>query len=120
MYVLQRSMSFAASDDLNVELRLPVRRLVRRAKIIPFQGATPGEIADMQRHLDLHHPSATLTGIGDLQVEMHSPQAPQWRWGFGVPTGHTEPNPYTLGEDNKAHEHVQFATGTVVPRGMYV
>jgi hypothetical protein len=120
MYVLQPSVSFAASDNLNIELRLPLRRLVRRAEVIPFPGATPENKADMQRHLDLHHPSRTLTGIGDLQIEMHSPEAPQWRWGFSLPTGHTEPNPYVLGEGNEAHEHVQFGTGTVVPRGMYV
>ena len=117
MYVLQPSVSFAASDDLNVEVRLPLRRLVRRAKVIAPPSTSSGDLGNMEDHLNRHHRSATLTGIGDLQIEMHSPESRQWRWGFSLPTGHTEPNPY---EGNGDHEHVQFGTGTVVPRGMYV
>ena len=116
MYVLQPSVSFAASDDLNVEVRLPLRRLVRRAKVIAPPSTSLGDLGTMENHLNRHHRSATLTGIGDLQIEMHSPESRQWRWGFSLPTGHTEPNPY---EGNGNHEHVQFGTGTVVPRGMY-
>ena len=116
MYVLQPSVSFAASDDINIDLRLPLRRIVRRAKIIAPAGTSAGDRDEMQSHLDLHHPSRTLTGIGDLQIEMHSPESRQWRWGFSLPTGHTEPDPYV----DTPHEHVQFGTGTVVPRGMYV
>jgi len=120
MMSIQPSFTFAALEDWNLEVLLPLRLMQRKAKIVPIDDMNDEQLADAQRNLDIHHPSKTLKGVGDLAVMFRSrtPDVP-WSWGVTLPTGTTEEDPYVLGADHLAHEHVQFGTGTVVPRLEY-
>lgn len=120
MFTLQPQLTIAATEDWYLEFRLPLRRIVRNAKVVPVENATSAEIAEMQRNLDLHHPSATLEGMGDLFMFMRPRDlANHWSWGATLPTGKTEEDPYVLGDSNLAHEHIQLGTGALIPRIEY-
>jgi hypothetical protein len=72
----------------------------------------------------IHHRDETLFGLGDLtlggRIGLVLPEnVPGWnlalRVGASVPTGHIEPDPFELGEDGRAHQHMFFGDGTVNP-----
>lgn len=68
----------------------------------------------------IHHRDETLIGPGDAQLLIHGARffggtAVGVRGGVSIPIGRTEPDPYLLGEQGIAHEHLQFGTGTMDP-----
>ena len=112
-------VSIPFSEETSIEIGLPLRRISRVASIDALAGTSSSDQEDMQRHVDLHHPTENLEGVGDLSLWMRSRDSEQhWSWGLTLPTGGTEEAPYVLGNGPppQAHEHVQFGTGTVVPR----
>jgi hypothetical protein len=69
---------------------------------------------------DIHHRTETLVGLTDPWLSLRAGQA-LGRWAFALrvgvtlPVGSTVPNPFELAAQGKAHEHIQFGTGTVDP-----
>jgi len=71
----------------------------------------------------IHHRDETLSGLGDVSV------VGRYRWkplniagwafdlaaGVSLPTGNTEEDPFALGADGMAHQHIFFGSGTVDP-----
>lgn len=69
---------------------------------------------------DIHHRNETLVGLGDPWfLAAASREIGVWsvtgRAGVSVPLGRTEENPFALGRQGRAHQHVQFGTGTWDP-----
>jgi hypothetical protein len=69
---------------------------------------------------DIHHRNETLVGPGDPWLLVHAARAVGgWtvaaRAGASLPIGRTEANPFALGREGLAHQHLQFGTGTVDP-----
>lgn len=77
-----------------------------------------------QRNNDIHHRSETYRGFSDLELTAG------WRtkgifgiedaalrvgFGFTIPTGSTEPDPWKAGDDGREHLHILFGNGTVDP-----
>ena len=120
-YEFVTAYNFAESWD--AWLRMPYDVKNRTANVELVDPATQEEIAAMQRHLDLHHPTAVLEGFGDFSLLLAKRQKGVLREGdilaaaFGttIPVGKTEDNPYVLGDSELAHEHIQFGTGTFDP-----
>ncbi len=68
----------------------------------------------------IHHRDETLTGLGDPMVLASAGRAVgAWRLtgrvGVTVPLGRTYPDPFALGAQGLAHQHVQLGTGTFNP-----
>ena len=66
----------------------------------------------------LHHRTETITGWTDVELGAEL----EWRWrglslrprlGLTLPTGVTVADPFALGDQGVAHQHVQTGTGTV-------
>jgi hypothetical protein len=69
---------------------------------------------------DLHHRTETLVGLTDPWLSARAakvlgPWAFVFRAGVTLPVGATVPNPFALGREGVAHEHIQSGTGTVDP-----
>ncbi len=67
-----------------------------------------------------HHRNETVTGLGDPMLLGSSSLAlGSWRvtarGGFTIPIGHTEEDPFALGDAGITHQHIQLGTGTVNP-----
>lgn len=67
---------------------------------------------------DIHHRSETLQGVSDASLLVELAPRDGWMAGFGTtfPLGRIEPDPIRLGEEGKAHEHLQFGSGTLQPK----
>lgn len=68
----------------------------------------------------IHHRNETVTGLGDPMVlGWYGRALGDWRLtgraGLSVPLGRTEADPFTLGDQGLAHQHIQLGTGTVNP-----
>ena len=101
--------------SIGVELQVPVRTV---GTTIGF--TTPAGAPYVPADRDVHHRDEALTGIADpwllgrwgLFVERLTLTL---RVGTTLPLGHTEPNPFTLGDQGLRHQHIQFGTGTFDP-----
>lgn len=100
------------------EAFLPVRVTVLRAAFRTRDGR------DLRRATSIHHRDETIAGLGDIvlggRIGLVLPDdVPGWnldlRLGTTIPTGHTETDPFALGERGLAHQHVFFGSGTVDP-----
>ncbi len=119
LFRVQASLGWKLNSDWNAQLRIPWSRKDRRASIGLIKSATSSEQADMQRNLDLHHGEKTLEGLEDFVFMARTRNEDGSKilgFGMSLPTGATEADPYLAATENRAHEHLQFGTGTVVPR----
>jgi hypothetical protein len=102
---------------LGVELQVPFRVVGTT-----IQYTTPDGQAYVPLDEGVHHRDETLAGISDPWL------LGRWgarlgefllvlRAGLSIPLGHTEPNPFLLGDMGIRHEHIQFGTGTFDPLG---
>jgi hypothetical protein len=100
------------------ELLVPIRTTIIDAT---FEDATGTELPGFA---SIHHRDETIAGLGDLtlggRIALVLPEnVPRWtlalRVGASVPTGHTEPDPFELGENGLTHQHMFFGSGTVDP-----
>lgn len=69
---------------------------------------------------ELHHRDETLVGLSDLWLALRFSGELQGlgltaRLGATLPVGTTVENPFRLGREGRAHQHIQFGTGTVDP-----
>ena len=115
--------AYQFSTDWAAWLRMPYDVKDRKASIELVDPATPLEIAAMQRNLEIHHPSKRLEGFSDFSLLFARSAPDVWRAGdrftaaigTSLPVGRTEDDPYELGDAGRAHEHIQFGTGTFNP-----
>jgi hypothetical protein len=69
---------------------------------------------------DFHHANRTLSGFADPWL-LVAAGTTRGAWSFGaragasLPLGSTVPNPFALGLEGLAHEHVQLGSGSVQP-----
>jgi len=103
--------------SLGVELQLPFR-LVSTTIAYSTTDGQPYTPLDP----DVHHRNETLSGISDpWLLGRWSAKLGDFllvlRAGVSIPLGHTEPNPFVLGDMGIRHEHIQFGTGTWDPVG---
>jgi hypothetical protein len=121
VFNLTPQMIYPLTETLNLEIGIPLRRIVRTASIVADADTSEDAREEMQRNVDIHHASKTLNGVGDLSLWLR-PRQPgnPWTWGMTLPIGSTQEDPYVLGLNDDAHEHIQFGTGTVVPRLQYL
>ncbi len=103
------------TDVLGIEVHVPTRIVHTTIKY-----ATPGGAPYVPVDPEVHHRNETLAGIGDPWV------LGRWnrtvggvlitaRAGVSLPLGHTEPNPFALGDQGLRHQHIQFGSGTFDP-----
>jgi hypothetical protein len=100
---------------LSVQAALPLRTLTEQVSYTDLRGA-----AILAPDAGLHHRNETLVGPGDPWLLLHAGGARgaltgSVRAGASLPLGRTVPNPFVLGEEGIAHEHIQFGSGTVDP-----
>ena len=117
-------MEYTFDEPWAVRWRLPIEQKSRTASIGSIDpAATPIEIEAMERNLQLHHPSRTLTGFGDMEMLLcwHRHDVGKEGACFSAsagttfPLGRTEGNPYIAGDVGESHEHIQFGNGTFDP-----
>jgi hypothetical protein len=100
------------------EFLLPIRATIIDATFEDANGVVlPG-------FASIHHRDETIAGIGDLtlggRIGLVLPENVQ-RWmlalrvGASLPTGHIEPDPFELGEQELPHQHMFFGSGVVIP-----
>jgi hypothetical protein len=101
-----------------LELLLPIRATIIDATFRDAAGLEQPGFAS------IHHRDETIAGIGDVllagRIGLVLPDnVPRWtlsmRAGASLPTGHTEPDPFALGEQGEVHQHMFFGSGTVDP-----
>lgn len=105
------------SDLLGLELVAPLRTTSIEAGFLD-------ENREPLTDTSIHHRNERLIGLADLQVtatteitrftKSHKTLI-GLRLGLSLPTGGTEPNPFTLGNAGKEHQHMFFGSGTVDP-----
>jgi hypothetical protein len=100
------------------ELLLPIRTTIINATFVDADNV------DLPGFASIHHRDETIAGLGDLvlggRIGLVLPEnVPRWtlslRLGASLPTGHVEPDPFELGENGQAHQHMFFGNGTVDP-----
>ncbi len=106
--------AYGLTDRLRVSLGVPVRTI---AIEVEFEDEMGG-VLDFD---SIHHRTERLTGLGDLSLDADYMWNATDVWlsvgaGASVPTGRTEPNPFTLGRAGERHQHSVFGSGTVDPR----
>ena len=104
---------------LGLELQVPFRVVSTT-----IQYTTPDGQPFMPLDAGVHHRDETLTGISDpLLLGRWAASLGELllvlRAGVSLPLGHTEPNPFVLGDMGIRHEHIQFGTGTFDPAAAF-
>lgn len=103
---------------VGLELDIPYREVRTDASFLDEEGAP---LPDFE---SIHHRTETVAGLADLRLAGRFrvlPPAEGEGWvldalgGLSLPTGHTEPDPFALGEEGHEHQHIFFGTGTFDP-----
>lgn len=112
---LRAIAAMGITDVLGAELQLPFRIVnttiqFRRLDGTPF---TPD-------YENVHHRDETLAGFTDPWLLGRAAATfgafdVSARAGMGLPVGSTEEDPFARGRAGRAHQHIQFGTGTVYP-----
>lgn len=115
LFELRLIAEYGLFKKLAVQAVLPVRFAQTRTLFTDLDGRP--KTLDYQ---NIHHPDATLVGLGDGQVFAHSGISfgdllLGGRLGLSLPLGNIVENPYHLGHEGKVHQHLQFGTGTFDP-----
>ena len=101
-----------------LELMIPLRMNIIAAEFERDDGEP------VEDFTSIHHRDEVVAGIGDLMLGsrigvIRSSNVPRLsvdiRAGATLPTGHTEPDPFVLGEEGHEHQHMFFGSGTVDP-----
>ncbi len=115
LFELRVLAEYGLFEKLAIQAVLPLR-LANSLTTYSDLNGTPKTL-DYQ---NIHHPNATLVGLGDAQVFAHSGLSfgnllLGGRLGLSLPLGNIVENPYQLGDQGKVHQHFQFGTGTFDP-----
>lgn len=106
---------YSISDVWGVELQVPLRTVFAQVKYETPDGASYEPLDEGVHHRDevlfgLGDPwllGRAQFGLGDIDFIL--------RAGVSLPFGHTEENPFELGDRGEEHQHVQMGTGTFDP-----
>lgn len=112
---LRLNAAYGLSDSFAMDVQVPLR--VTRTTV-EFRRLDGGPLPG--NYESIHHRNQTLRGVGDPRIGGRTGWSlfgtgVSTRLGVSVPLGKTEPNPFTLGDEGKKHEHIQFGTGTFDP-----
>lgn len=107
-------IGYGITSWLGVEGRLALR-VVDITPMYSELDGTPKSVPN-----DIHHHDETLVGATDPWLLFRVGAkcgvfVTAARFGFTLPLGKTQEDPYALGEQGLSHEHTQFGTGTLVP-----
>lgn len=112
---LRPTAEYGLTENFGVELQLPLR--LSRTTVVYRR--LSGELYEPDFE-NIHHRVETLAGFGDPWLSLRT----GWklgrftlggRLGGSLPLGRTEVNPFALGREGRAHQHIQFGTGTFNP-----
>lgn len=100
---------------LGLELHLPLRAVRTSINFTTPEGA-PYQPLDP----DVHHRDETVTGLADAWLLGRAATSLSgWfvaaRVGSTLPIGHTEEDPFALGDQGLRHQHIQLGNGTFDP-----
>ena len=114
-------------SETRVAIEVGVTRWFGASLVLPFRLVsteityldTDGREVQLVRD-GLHHRDETVSGLGDpMLLGAISGARGGWRWtaraGLTLPLGRTEEDPFTLGDQGLAHQHLQMGNGTVNP-----
>ena len=112
---LRLGAEYGLNETFGIEAQLPFRVVATSIEYTTPDGA-PYEPLDA----GVHHRNETVAGIGDpwLLVRIGGTLAGFWlaaRPGVSIPLGKTEENPFALGDQGLAHQHIQLGSGTFDP-----
>jgi hypothetical protein len=107
--------SYGLGRNLGLQWVHPIRRVAARIEFEELDGR-PLFLPEG----DIHHRNETLVGTGDpWLLAVAGTTRGAWTFsgqgGVSVPLGRTEENPFALGREGRAHQHIQFGTGTWDP-----
>mgnify|MGYP000187935285 FL=1 len=120
---IQFQLEYTFEEPWAIRWRLPIEQKSRTSAIGSIDPATPEQIEQMERNLQIHHPSQTLMGFGDMEMLLSWHNHDMGKEGSlfsaaagtTIPLGRTEENPYLAGDSGEEHEHIQFGSGTFDP-----
>lgn len=112
---LRLSGEYALSDAFGIDVQLPFR-LVSTSVEYTTPDGDPYEPLDE----GVHHRNETIAGLGDPWLLFRAGEIVERFWlaarvGVSLPLGHTEENPFELGDRGLRHQHIQFGSGTFDP-----
>lgn len=121
---IQLQMEYTFDEPWGIQWRIPIELKSRTSSVGDIDPAsTPEQIEAMDRNLQIHHPSRDMRGFGDIEMLLTwhghdvGKEGAIFSTGLGtsLPIGRTEHDPYELGDEGEAHEHIQFGSGTLDP-----
>jgi hypothetical protein len=110
--------AYGLTDLIALQMQVPLRMIRANAKFLDANRD------DLSKFLSIHHRDEVIVGLGDLKLQSRFrllratadlPLSIELLAGTSLPTGHTEPDPFKLGDDGKQHQHIQFGNGTFDP-----
>jgi hypothetical protein len=109
--------NFYLSPNWDVGIEISMRMVDADAVFLGVDGEV------LEDFSSIHHRNEVLFGPADIPLDVGwTLQSPlpaghqlNLRLGATLPVGNTEPNPFALGLEGKAHQHIFFGTGTVNP-----
>jgi hypothetical protein len=112
---LRLGAEYGLTEILAVEAQLPFRLVVTTVEYTTPDGA-PYEPVDA----GVHHRNETIAGLGDPWLLLRAGGTVEGFWlaarpGVSIPLGHTEENPFALGDQGLVHQHIQLGSGTFDP-----
>jgi hypothetical protein len=112
---LRASAEYGLTGQWGLQLQVPFKVINTSITYRRLDGT-----AFVPDYLGIHHRNETLVGIMDpWLMGRWSGQLGKWsltgRLGLTLPLGATVENPFKLGEEGHAHQHIQFGTGTFNP-----
>ncbi len=112
---LRAMIEVGLSRVVGVEVHVPFRVVHTTIRY-----TTPGGQPYVPLDADVHHRNETLVGLGDPWLLGRAGGVLHGWWlsargGVSLPLGHTEENPFALGDQGLRHQHIQFGNGTFDP-----
>lgn len=116
-------LSRTFSDTWDAGIRVPYFIKEQTALVVFPGGSSALDREAARRNGQIHHRTETYEGFGDPEITAGWRQrdlfgeGSVFRFGFGftVPVGATEDDPWLRGDAGQEHLHVQFGNGTVDP-----
>ncbi len=114
---------YAVTDSWAAFAYMPYEIKAQGVSVPTIASATPEERAAQLRNVRIHHRDETYRGLADIRLLLgrrfysvvRKGDALTLRFGPTVPIGKTENNPYLAAAASKAHQHIQFGSGTIDP-----
>lgn len=124
VYRFEAAISRTFGEQWDAVLRIPYFIKEQTADIAFPSHGSEAEREAAQRNNDIHHRTETYTGFSDLELtagwrtkDVLGIKDSAFRLGFGftIPAGETQPDPWEAGDEGREHLHILFGNGTVDP-----